>query len=161
ATNPLGVSSATWSAPITGLVTADGFNLGAVPTSAELFVEGDLAPGIGDQSGLGLVDKPGILDNEINATNVVDLSTPASRAGQTVTATLSIDSLQPSGIPLLNGEAFMWCAQPTEGVIGGPGSNCSGPIFGGTGPGTNDDQAVVQVTFGGADKFLAVTGVDQ
>jgi hypothetical protein len=130
-------------------VRAAGFNvIGATP--ALLFVEGNLAPGSSGQSGLGIADVSGGPDHEISPLNLVDIFTPASLGGQIVHATLSITSLQ-------TGEAFKWCAQPKEGLLGTACSTAA-PIFGGTGPGAGPIEAIVPVTFGGADPFLAVTG---
>jgi hypothetical protein len=148
--NFLGVGTAQFSGPTTGIVTATAFNFLPSAPKPELLVDGEKAASVDDQAGLGIGDLSGGFDHEINSTNLVDLSTAASLSG-TVHAILSVDSLQA-------GEAFMWCAQPTAGTIGGPGSNCSGPIFGGTGS-LDPITAVVPVTFGGTDKFLAVTGI--
>jgi len=147
--NFLGVSAADWKAPITGPVTAAGFNV-VGPTPANLFVEGNLAPNSTGQSGLGIADPSGGPDHEISPLNMVDISTPAAMMGQIVNATLSVDSLQ-------TGEAFKWCAQPTAGLLGTACASAA-PIFGGTGPDAGPLQAIVPVTFGGANPFLAVTG---
>jgi PEP-CTERM motif-containing protein len=147
--NFLGVNAANWSAPITGPVRAVGFNV-VGPTPALLFVEGNMAAGSAGQSGIGIADASGGPDHEISPLNMVDISTPAAMAGQIVNATLSVDSLQ-------TGEAFKWCAQPTAGLLG-PECSTAPPIFGGTGPGAGPLQAIVPVTFGGANHFLAVTG---
>ena len=148
AANFLGVNAANWKAPITGPVRAVGFNVDGTP--ALLFVEGNMAPGSTGQSGLGIADVSGGPDHEISPKNMVDISTPAAMAGKIVNATLSIDSLQ-------TGEAFKWCAQPTAGFLGTACATAT-PIFGGTGPGAGPLEAIVPVTFGGANPFLAVTG---
>jgi hypothetical protein len=147
AANFLGVNAANWKAPITGPVRAAGFNVvGATP--ALLFVQGNKSSS--GENGLGIADLSGGPDHEISPLNLVDISTPAAMMGQIVNATLSVVSLQ-------TGEAFKWCAQPTAGLLGTACATAA-PIFGGTGPGAGPTEAIVPVTFGGANPFLAVTG---
>jgi hypothetical protein len=156
--NVLGVNNAQWNKPgsVTGLVNASGFLSNGTLTPQGLLVDGSGISSASAQDGIGISDLSGGLQHEINSTNMVDLSTPASLAGQTVHAILSVDSLQ--HLPGFTAESFIWCAEPTAGIVGTPGSaRCSSPIFGSSG--FQNELADVAVTFGGATPFLAVTGV--
>jgi hypothetical protein len=144
---PPGVSSLTWSkdGSNNGDIVTEGFDRTPVGTPAPLLVEGSANL---EQQGIGIVDATGLVDHEINNTNLLDIF-----PGRFVNATFSIDSLQP-------GENFFFCKESTAGVIGVPGGpGCSGDIVANGIPGPESWTSPSPVSFGDPSApFLAIGG---